>query len=104
MSTDISLKQVMPDLAALEEPTMREANKRRGDGHGVYLTHRRALAKRLKWRGVIQRENFRSPNRGMTIPGREKGLADRTSHRSPYVPDLRKRLEIAPGLANDLTK
>jgi 3-methyladenine DNA glycosylase AlkD len=48
MSTNTSLKQVMRELAALEEPKMREANERRGDDHGVNLTHLRALAKRLK--------------------------------------------------------
>jgi 3-methyladenine DNA glycosylase AlkD len=48
MSTNILLKDVMRELAALEEPKMREANERRGDDHGVNLTHLRALAKRLK--------------------------------------------------------
>ncbi|RPI60131.1 MAG: hypothetical protein EHM50_07960 [Lysobacterales bacterium] len=38
----------MRELAALEEPKMREANERRGDDHGVNLTQLRALAKRLK--------------------------------------------------------
>ena len=38
----------MRELAALEEPKMREANERRGDDHGVNLTHLRALAARLK--------------------------------------------------------
>ena len=48
MSTNSTLKGVMRELAALEEPKMREANERRGDDHGVNLTHLRALAKRLK--------------------------------------------------------
>jgi len=38
----------MRELAALEDPKMREANERRGDDHGVNLTQLRALAKRLK--------------------------------------------------------
>jgi 3-methyladenine DNA glycosylase AlkD len=48
MSTNATLKDVMRKLAALEEPKMREANQRRGDDHGVNLTHLRALAKPLK--------------------------------------------------------
>src|SRR5215510_4809684 len=48
MSTNTTLKKVMRELAALDEPKMREANERRGDDHGVNLTHLRALAKRLK--------------------------------------------------------
>ncbi|WP_394830039.1 DNA alkylation repair protein [Pendulispora rubella] len=42
------LKEVMRELATLEDPRMREANESRGDDHGVNLTHLRALAKRLK--------------------------------------------------------
>ena len=38
----------MRDLAALEDPRLREANERHGDDHGVNLTRLRALAKRLK--------------------------------------------------------
>ena len=48
MSTNATLKKVMRELATLEEPKMRQANERRGDDHGVNLTHLRALAKRLK--------------------------------------------------------
>jgi 3-methyladenine DNA glycosylase AlkD len=48
MPTTMTLKDVMRELAALDEPKMREANERRGDDHGVNLTHLRALAKRLK--------------------------------------------------------
>jgi DNA alkylation repair enzyme len=48
MSTSTTIKEVMRELAALEDPKMREANERRGDDHGVNLTHLRALAKRLK--------------------------------------------------------
>ena len=48
MSSGKTTKDVMRELAALEDPKMREANERRGDDHGVNLTHLRALAKRLK--------------------------------------------------------
>ena len=48
MSTNATLKKVMRELATLEEPKMRQANERRGDDHGVNLTHLRALAKHLK--------------------------------------------------------
>jgi 3-methyladenine DNA glycosylase AlkD len=48
MTTSTPLKQVMRELAALEEPKLREANELRGDDHGVNLTKLRALAKKLK--------------------------------------------------------
>ncbi len=48
MSTSTTVKEVMRELATLEDPKMREANERRGDDHGVNLTHLRTLAKRLK--------------------------------------------------------
>lgn len=48
MSKTTTLKQVMGELAALEEPKMRAANEQRGDDHGVNLTALRSLAKRLK--------------------------------------------------------
>ncbi len=48
MSMDLSLTAVMGDLAAIENPKMREANERRGDDHGLNLTQLRSLAKRLK--------------------------------------------------------
>lgn len=48
MATNPLLEKVIRELAALEEPKMREANERRGDDHGVNLTHLRAIAKRLK--------------------------------------------------------
>jgi 3-methyladenine DNA glycosylase AlkD len=47
MKKSPTLEEVMHDLAALEDPKMREANERRGDDHGVNLTHLRQLAKRL---------------------------------------------------------
>lgn len=48
MSTSPTIKDVMRELAALENPKMREANERRADDHGVNLTHLRSLAKRFK--------------------------------------------------------
>jgi 3-methyladenine DNA glycosylase AlkD len=39
---------VLAELAALEDPKMREANERHGDDHGVNLTKLRTVAKRLK--------------------------------------------------------
>jgi 3-methyladenine DNA glycosylase AlkD len=48
MSTSTTLGEIMHELAALEDPKMREANERHGDDHGVNLTHLRALAKQLK--------------------------------------------------------
>lgn len=42
------LDEVMAELAALEDPKMREANEKRGDDHGVNLSKLRAVAKRLK--------------------------------------------------------
>lgn len=43
-----TVDQVMRELAALEDPKMREANERVGDDHGVNLSRLRELAKRLK--------------------------------------------------------
>lgn len=48
MSKTTTLKQVMGELAALDEPKVRAANEQRGDDHGVNLTELRSLAKRLK--------------------------------------------------------
>lgn len=42
------LDEVMAELAALEDPKVREANGKRGDDHGVNLSKLRAVAKRLK--------------------------------------------------------
>lgn len=42
------VKALMAELAALDDPRVREMNARRGDDHGVNLTKLRAIAKRLK--------------------------------------------------------
>jgi 3-methyladenine DNA glycosylase AlkD len=47
MAKNSPLEDVLRQLAALEDPNIREANERRGDDHGVNLTHLRALAKQL---------------------------------------------------------
>jgi hypothetical protein len=48
MPMNPAIEDVMSELAALENPKMREANKRHGDDHGVNLTQLRSLTKRLK--------------------------------------------------------
>ena len=55
-STDAVVAEVMRELAALENPQMREMNERRGDDHGVNLSQLRALAKRLKTQHELARE------------------------------------------------
>ncbi|MFF2272823.1 DNA alkylation repair protein [Agromyces sp. NPDC058136] len=46
--TDARILEVQAELAALDDPTTRAANERRGDTHGVNLAQLRALAKRVK--------------------------------------------------------
>ncbi|MGK9169590.1 DNA alkylation repair protein [Inquilinus limosus] len=48
MSASPTLQDILCELAALEDPKMRETNARRRDDHGVNLAQLRALAKRLK--------------------------------------------------------
>jgi 3-methyladenine DNA glycosylase AlkD len=43
-----TLKKVMGEIAAMEDPKLRQANERQGDDHGVNLTQLRSLAKQLK--------------------------------------------------------
>ena len=43
-----TLDEVMAELAALEDPRIREVNARHGDDHGVNLSKLRAIATRLK--------------------------------------------------------
>jgi 3-methyladenine DNA glycosylase AlkD len=45
---ETTVAEVMAELAALEDPRIREVNEKHGDDHGVNLTKLRALAKRLK--------------------------------------------------------
>lgn len=44
----MTVAEVMAELAALEDPRIREVNEKHGDDHGVNLSKLRALAKRLK--------------------------------------------------------
>ena len=46
--TDSRVQAVLDELAALEDPRMREVNERHGDDHGVNLTKLRGVAKALK--------------------------------------------------------
>lgn len=43
-----TVTELQAELAALEDPRVREVNERRGDDHGVNLAKLRAIAKRLK--------------------------------------------------------
>jgi 3-methyladenine DNA glycosylase AlkD len=45
--TDIVVTELLAELAALEDPKVREVNERHGDDHGVNLSKLRAIAKRL---------------------------------------------------------
>ncbi|WP_152189717.1 DNA alkylation repair protein [Georgenia satyanarayanai] len=58
--TDVAVDDVMAELAALEDPRMREANERRGDDHGVNLGQLRAVAKRLKTQPELARALWRT--------------------------------------------
>jgi len=45
---EVTLAEVMAEVAALEDPKAREVNEKHGDDHGVNLGKLRALANRLK--------------------------------------------------------
>jgi 3-methyladenine DNA glycosylase AlkD len=45
---DTTVAGVLSELAALEDPRMREVNERHGDDHGVNLTKLRAIAKAIR--------------------------------------------------------
>jgi 3-methyladenine DNA glycosylase AlkD len=55
-TTGATVAEVMAELAALEEPRIREVNARHGDDHGVNLTKLRGVAKRLKTQHELARE------------------------------------------------
>lgn len=57
-TTDLAAErdQVRAELAALEDPRIREVNQKHGDDHAVNLTQLRAIAKRLKARPDLARE------------------------------------------------
>ena len=56
MVADLTVAEVMAELAALEEPKVRVVNEKHGDDHGVNLGRLRALAKRLKTRQELARQ------------------------------------------------
>ncbi|MFD7399671.1 DNA alkylation repair protein [Streptomyces virginiae] len=58
--TGTTVEEVMAELAALEDPRMREVNERHGDDHGVNLTKLRAVAKRLKTQPDLARDLWRT--------------------------------------------
>ncbi|HET9142938.1 DNA alkylation repair protein [Actinophytocola sp.] len=53
--TEVTVAEVLAELAALEDPKIRAVNERHGDDHGVNLGHLRALAKRLGTRQELAR-------------------------------------------------
>lgn len=60
MTPTNTLPQIMRQLAALDEPKLREVNQRSGDDHGVNLTRLRALAKALGTRHELALELWAS--------------------------------------------
>lgn len=58
--TDVTVDDVMAELAALEDPRVREVNERRGDDHGVNLGQLRAVAKRLRTQPELARALWRT--------------------------------------------
>lgn len=58
--TATTVPELMAELAALEDPRVREANERRGDDHGVNLGQLRAVAKRLKTQPGLARDLWRT--------------------------------------------
>lgn len=53
---DMTVADVMAELAALEDPRMRAVNENHGDDHGVNLGALRALAKMLKTQHELSRQ------------------------------------------------
>jgi len=53
---ETTVAEVMAELAAIEDPRMREVNEKHGDDHGVNLTKLRALAKLLKTQQDLARQ------------------------------------------------
>jgi 3-methyladenine DNA glycosylase AlkD len=54
--SEVTVAEMMAELAALEDPKTREVNKKHGDDHGVNLGKLRALAKRLKTKQELARQ------------------------------------------------
>jgi 3-methyladenine DNA glycosylase AlkD len=53
---DVTVAEVLAELAALEEPKARAVNEKHGDDHGVNLGKLRAVAKRLKTQQELARQ------------------------------------------------
>lgn len=53
---EVSLPEVMAELATLEDPKARKINEKHGDDHGVNLGKLRALAKQLRSQPALARE------------------------------------------------
>jgi 3-methyladenine DNA glycosylase AlkD len=54
--TGTTVDELLAEMAALEDPRIREVNARHGDDHGVNLTRLREVAKRLKIQQDLARE------------------------------------------------
>jgi 3-methyladenine DNA glycosylase AlkD len=54
--TETTLTEVMAELAALDDPRIREVNERHGDDHAVNLGRLRDVAKRLKTQQDLARQ------------------------------------------------
>ena len=54
--TETTVAEVLAELAALEDPKVREVNRKHGDDHGVNLGKLRAVATRLKTQQDLARE------------------------------------------------
>jgi 3-methyladenine DNA glycosylase AlkD len=55
-STGTTVAELMAELAALEDPRIREVNAKHGDDHGVNLSRLREIAKRLKTQQDLARD------------------------------------------------
>ena len=53
---EVTVAEVLAELAALEDPRVRAVNERHGDDHGVNLSKLRAIAKRLKTQQELARQ------------------------------------------------
>src|SRR3954453_21909362 len=56
MVAEMTVAELMAELASLEDPKIREVNEKHGDDHGVNLGKLRALAKRLKTQQELARQ------------------------------------------------
>lgn len=57
---DPAVRDILTELAALDDPKVRAVNERHGDDHGVNLGKLRALARRLKTRHDLARELWKA--------------------------------------------